>query len=504
MVYGASVAASDNRVVVVGSGPPGAAAAAFLARAGVRVLLLEAGLADAAPGLTFRVGGVTLAKRKSPLQQREGVTRTGDPNALLFEELAPGGLSNHWSCAVPRFSAEDFEDAARAGADQKWPVDYAQLAPWYDRVEPLLHIAGPRRGTTQLPASLALHERDLAEDWSGLAAHAERRGRSLMPMPYAYGADTTYTRSGTPFNSFVRLVEPELVRGNIDVRFGARVSQLEWSAAERRVTAVTYRDRQSGAEGRVPCRAVIVAGGAINTPQILLQSKSADFPNGLGNTHGVLGRYLHDHPLGKVVIDLARPISIHPASYLTRVALSRATLPPLYAAACMQWCSTTDLAKSVLQRHPMRLRQIGFSVFGTMKPTRDDYVTLDETYRGPDGAHGLELNIRHPAAAIPALEEARDDMIELLREGGYEPQMSVWKVEEPGNSNHYAGSCRMHDSPEFGMLDAWSRLHAVPNVAVADSSVFTTNPEKNPVLTSMTLAARAADRLAQEIKSGDV
>lgn len=475
----------------------------FLARAGIKVLLLEAGLANASPGLTFRVSGVTLAKRRGPLQQRAGVTRTGDPNASLFEELAPGGLSNHWSCAVPRFSAQDFEDAARAGLEQTWPVGYAELAPWYSQVEPLLHIAGPTEGTPQLPAPNVRHARRLAADWTSMASLAQRGGRSLLPMPYAYGADSTYTRSGTPFNSFVRLIEPEIARGRIEVRFGARVSSLEWSPSARRVEAVTYRDRQSGAEGRVACRAVVVAGGALNTPQVLLQSKSADFPRGLGNTHDVLGRYLNDHPLGKVVIDVARPISIFPASYLTRPELSRPSMP-LYAAACMQWCSTKDLAKSVLQRHPKRLGTIGFSVFGTMKPRREDYVAVDEKYRGPDGAHGLELNIHHPAEAIPALEQARDAMVELLRQGGYEPNMSVWKVEEPGNSNHYAGTCRMHSSPEYGMVNGWGRLHAVPNVAVADSSVFTTNPEKNPVLTSMTLAARAADRLAQELRSGDL
>jgi choline dehydrogenase-like flavoprotein len=503
MLYEPSVASSDNRVVVVGSGPPGAAAALFLARAGIQVLLLEAGLADAAPGLTVRVAGVTVAKRKGELRQREGVTRTGDPNALLFEELAPGGLSNHWSCAVPRFSAEDFEDAARAGADQAWPVGYADLLPWYEQVEPLLHIAGPTHGSTQLPAPHVRHQRQLPKDWEPLAELAQRSGRSLVPMPYAYGADTTYTRSGTPFNSFVRLIEPALARGKLEVRFGARVSGLEWSPTSKRVEAVNYRDRVSGAEGRVPCRAVVVAGGALNTPQVLLQSKSADFPSGLGNTHGVLGRYLHDHPLGKVVIELKRAISIHPATYLTRLELSRAARP-LYAAACMQWCSTTDLAKSVLQRHPKRLRQIGFSVFGTMKPNRDDYVALDDKYRGPDGAAGLELNIRHPPEALLELQQARDDLLKLLNASGYEPRVSVWKVEEPGNSNHYAGSCRMHASAEFGMLNGWGRLHAVPNVAVADSSVFTTNPEKNPVLTSMTLAARAAHRLAQELKSGDL
>lgn len=62
----------------------------------------------------------------------------------------------------------------------------------------------------------------------------------------------------------------------------------------------------------------------------------------------------------------------------------------------------------------------------------------------------------------------------------------------------------MHASPELGMLNAFGRLHAVSNVAVTDSSVFTTTPEKNPVLTSMALAARAANRLADDIKRGDL
>jgi choline dehydrogenase-like flavoprotein len=503
MLYGASVVTADNRVVVIGSGPPGAAAALFLARAGLNVLLLEAGSRSGARGLTMRISGVTVAKRKGTLREREGVRRTGSPDAQLFEELAPGGLSNHWSCAVPRFSAEDFADAARAGEDHTWPLGYEDLAPWYEKVEPLLHIAGPVRGTPQLPAPNARHARELAADWAPLVAMAQARGRSLLPMPYAYGSDTTLTYSGTPFNSYVRLIEPELHSGKIEVRFDARVSHLEWSQAERRVVAIVFRDRATGVEGRVPCRAAVVAGGALNTAQVLLQSKSADFPNGLGNTHGVLGRYLHDHPLGKVVIDVGRPMAIHPAAYLTRTELSRSKVP-LYAAACMQWCSATDLAKSVLQRHPKRLRTLGFSVFGTMAAVRDNYVAVDESERGRDGAAGLELNIRHPAEALPPLEEARDHLLELLSSAGYEPQVRVWKVEPAGNSNHYGGTCRMHASPAVGMLNEFSRLHAVANVAVTDSSVFTTTPEKNPVLTSMALAARAANRLAQDIQGGDL
>ncbi|HKY39977.1 MAG TPA: GMC family oxidoreductase [Polyangiaceae bacterium] len=494
---------SDNRVVVIGSGPPGATAALFLARAGLRVLVLEAGLELDARGLTFRVQGVTLAKRKRPLRERDGVARTGDPSAQLFEELAPGGLSNHWSCAVPRFSAEDFADASNAGPEQTWPVGYAELTPWYDRVEALLQIAGSRVSSEQLPAGNARRVRELADDWEGVARRARERGRSVLAMPYAYGAETTLTRSGTPFNSYVRLLQPELARGRLEMRFGARVSRLKWSPGKRRVEAVVVRDRTSGREEEVACRAVVVAGGALNTPQILLQSKSADFPNGLGNERGLVGRYLHDHPLGKVVVDLGRPMAVHPASYMTRLELSRAKLP-LYAAACMQWCSASDLAKSVLHGHPKRLRTLGFSVFGTMAPSRNDYVALSDQHRAADGAPGLELHIQHPPEALPALEEARDHLLACLAEADWSPRVSVWKVEPPGNSNHYAGSCRMHTSSDFGVLNAWSRVHSVVNVMVADSSVFTTNPEKNPVLTSMTLAARASDRLATELSSGDL
>jgi len=454
-------------------------------------------------GLTVRVHGVTVAKRKPVLRERDGVVRTGDPEAQLFEEIAPGGLSNHWSCAVPRFSREDFEDARRGGPEQTWPISYDDLAPWYSRVEPLLRISGTRASCTQLPAGNVTHTRNLSEDWANVSPRLSEHGRSIVAMPYAYGSDTTLTRSGTPFNSYTRLLAPEIAKGRLQIRFGARVSKLNWSPSRRRVESVAYRDRAAGADELVKCRAVVVAGGALNTPQILLESTSADFPRGLGNEHDVLGRYLNDHPLGKLVVELDRPFAVHPATYVTRLELARAKMP-LYAAACMQWCSTSDLAKSVLRAHPGRLRSVGFSVFGTMIPSREDYVAIADKQRGPDGSARLELNIRHPPATVATLEEARDHLLDSLNSAGLAPRVSVWKVEPPGNSNHYAGSCRMHASPEHGMLDQWGRMHAIRNVMVADSSVFTTNPEKNPVLTSMTLAARAAVRLANDLSSGDL
>ena len=499
MVYAQAVR-DDNRVVVIGSGPGGAAAAFFLERQGVNVLVLEAGSENSDSGLTFRVRGITVAKRRRELHQRPHVTRTLDETAQLNEELAAGGLSNLWSCAVPRFSDDDFRDAERAGEEWKWPLGYADLAPWYDRVEPLLSIAGATHSTTQLPAGKVKVARQLDADWQAIVTAAEQVGRSIVPMPYAYGAQSTATFSGTVFNAYVRLLKPLLRAGRVKARYSSRAIRLEWSAAERRVTAVVYRDTLTGAEGRIPCRAVVVAAGAANTAEVLLRSSSADFPEGLGNTHGVLGRYLHDHPLGKLVIDLAEKVTIHPASYITRPSLDRSA--PLYAAAGMQWSGTGMYVRSLLKRTPGRSPEIGFSVFGTMIPTRDNWVALDKS--GKNGDTGLELHIRLLPEAIQALEQTRDQILDVLERAGLRPRQRVWHVEPAGNSNHYGGTCRMHASPQFGMLDAFSRVHGVPNVMVGDSAVFTTGPEKNPVLTSMALSARGADRLARDLQSGDL
>lgn len=462
--------------------------------------MLEAGPEDRARGLTVRVGGLTIARKHRPLLRRDAdVAITGDPKSELFEDLAPGGLTNHWSCAVPRFSRDDFEDARRAGEAYAWPVDYDDLAPWYDWVEPWLRIAGTNVDVPPLPAGKVTNVTALSSQWEPVADAARRDGQALVPVPYVYGAQTTLTLSGTVFNSFVRMVKPALASGHLTVRFGAQVQQLEWSGAQKRVEAVIVRDITTGATERIPCRAVVVGAGAVNSAKILLQSTSTDFPEGLGNTHGVLGRYLHDHPIAKVELELARPMPFQPAACLTRRSLDKTN--PLYAAACLQWSGVNLLARSITKGHPGRLTMCGFNIFGTMAPALENFVALDTNRTSSDGMPGLILNITHPPEAAATLVGARDHLASLFEAAKLQPQLRQWFIVTVGGAVHFAGTCRMHDSPRFGMLDKWSRLHAVANVLVADSAAFTTGPEKNPVLTAMALAARGAQRLVDDMRS---
>jgi choline dehydrogenase-like flavoprotein len=486
---------------VIGTGPAGAAAAVFLNRAGIEPLVLEAGPRQAL-GFLLRVRGFTLGKQQPSLRLRDDVTRTGDPSAELYEALAPGGLSNHWSCAVPRFSEEDFRDAARGGEQHTWPIRYSDLKPWYDAVEPLLRIAAGTRDSAHLPSARTAAVRRLAPEWAPVIEAADRVGRAVVVMPYANGASTMVTRSATPFNAFSQLILPAQRAGKLDVLYGAQVLRLEWSSRERRVVAVTYQDAQSGREERVPCRAVVLAAGAVNTAQIMLQSSSADFPHGLGNEHDVLGRYLNDHPLAKLMVDLSCEVKFSPASYVTRSNLERSA--PLYATACMQWSGTSMILRSVLKRRPFRTATLGFSVFGTMEPRRENFVALAPHTGERRGRSAIVMNLQHEPLALQTLERGRDDLMDILRQAGWGPRLNVWKVEPPGNSVHYSGTCRMHASARFGVVDGFSRVHGVPNVAIADSSVFTTSPEKNPVITSMALAARASDQLAQDLRRGSL
>jgi choline dehydrogenase-like flavoprotein len=464
--------------------------------------MLEAGSQRGSRGLSVYVRGFTVLKYRRPLKQNATFTASADPGAQLYEEIAPGGLTNHWSCAVPRFSREDFADGKRAGEATEWPLEYEDLAPWYDQVEPLLRIAGGSVDHAQLPLGKVRKVRSLAAGWSTAAEESHRLGRTLAAMPYVYGAETGVTLSGTIFNAFVRLIAPELRAGRIETRFDARVVRLEWSPDRRRVVAVVVHDARTGSETRVPCAAVVLAAGAIRTAEVLLSSTSADFPDGLGNTHGVLGHYLHDHPLGKIIVEDDAPLPVHPPVYLTRPTLDLA--PPLYAAAGVQWSGTEILARSAKSGHPGHLRWVGFNLFGTMPPSADNWVGLDGSEPGPRRGAGLNLHIHHPPEARIALEQARDDLVEILRRTGRSPRVRGWLIEPPGDSIHYGGTCRMHASPRYGMLDATGRMHAVRNVVVADSSAFTTGPEKNPVLTAMSLAARASSKLADELKAGDL
>ena len=321
----------------------------------------------------------------------------------------------------------------------------------------------------------------------------------MTMLPLADGPRWMLVRRGTAFNSFTNVVRPLLRSPHFRLISGAAALHLEWDRSRKRVTGLVYHDRRSGARRRETGAAVVVACGPIDSTALLLRSISPDFPRGLGNSEGNLGRYLHDHAREWWAFDLDWPIDLPtPSVYLTRPAY--AEMRPLLAASLdVGAVSARDKFRSLIGG---KSQTLGVQMFGAMVPDEEHTVSLEPDQTDPYGFPRLRLKIEFSRDVICNMVEARDRLMSLLEEAGDRGRIrEVVDQLLPGTSVHYGGSVRMHASPKYGVLDAWNWVYDCPNVIVADASCFTTGAEKNPTLTAMALAARASERLASDLKA---
>ena len=176
-------------------------------------------------------------------------------------------------------------------------------------------------------------------------------------------------RRGTEFSSYHCMVAPleSSSPSSFQLKTGAYVTRLNWSSASGRVESVEYVDRRTGAREHVRGRAVVLAAGAIDSTVIVLRSTSDDFPNGLGNSAGFVGRYLHDHPREWWTVETRTPLTAlaHPV-YVARA--DHADSEPLMATLAHAWprVGRSDRLRTF---YGGRATALGVQVLGTMVPT---------------------------------------------------------------------------------------------------------------------------------------
>jgi choline dehydrogenase-like flavoprotein len=490
----------EAQAVVIGSGPAGAMAARVLVRHGIPTVMLESGTKPPT-GLLIRAGGRNIFRIDDPVGPSSGAFEaSGDPETLWTFNHALGGLSNQWTGAVPRFSPCDFDEGARFHERYRWPLSYDDLAPFYTLAEQQLEVTASRQDLPALPAGQPAHVRRLPRDWERIADTVRAHGQGLTVLPLADGPPWLIARRGTAFNSFASIVS-QLRRSRLfDLRSGAHALRVEWSGAKRRVDAVVYHDRATGQQHRLAAAAVVVACGTLQSTKFLFDSACPDFPDGIGNTDGVLGRFLHDHPKEWWSFETDKPVSrLSPAAYLTRRPYET-SVPLLATSWTLGLSSTRD---RLLSLTPARTHRVGVQVFGSMRPTADRYVRPHPLQVDEFGLPQLEVCVRFDHDEVQNVVDSRQHLMTLMADAGYPCRLDpVVPQLVPGGAVHYGGTARMHHSREHGVLDAWNRPFDVPNLIVTDSSCFTTNTEKNPTLTAMALAARAASRLADDLKTG--
>jgi choline dehydrogenase-like flavoprotein len=464
--------------------------------------MLESGLHPPG-GLLVRVGGRNVLRRRGDSQFVRRHVAADDSLVHWYHELVPGGLSNFWTGAVPRFAAEDFFEGARLHDRFRWPLSYEELKPYYRRVERILGVSGGGEAFRALPASHVVHKRILPSAWARIARAAGEFGRGLTPLPLADGSPWLIRRHATAFNSFARIVRRLEGDRNFRLVLGAHALQLEWDGDRQAVRSVLYYDRVKQAHQRVPGAAVVVAGGPLSSTKLLLDSTSNSFPDGLGNSNGLLGSHLHDHVHDMCIVETERPLPrLGVAAYLTRAAYDRST--PLSAAQAAI-ASSTSRTEKILNVTPVPTRKFGAIIFGTMLPSAENYVRPHPLAKDEFGFPLLDIQIRYRPEELENAAALKREFVEILDSIGRRARIS-WSLPQvvPGTSHHFGGTVRMHDDPRYGALDGWNRLRDATNVLVVDASCFTTGVEKNPALTSMAIAARAAERLAHDLKAGTV
>jgi choline dehydrogenase-like flavoprotein len=307
-------------------------------------------------------------------------------------------------------------------------------------------------------------------------------------------------RRATAFNSYSQIVRNLIGKSHFRLLTGCTALRLEWCGSRKRVQSVVYHDQTTNNQRRLAATAVVVACGALGSAKLLFDSACPDFPDGLGNSEGLLGRYLHDHPKEWWSLNLDKPISrLARAAYLTRRPFDAA--PPLMSTS---WTLGMSSRKEQLRSFvPGKTTSIGVQVFGSMIPSERFYVRPSRTHTDQFGLPQLEVHLDFDADVIRNVHSARSSFVELMTEAGFPSTLDPVVAQcNPGTAVHYGGTARMHRSRCFGVTNPWSRLFDVANVAVVDASTFTTSSEKNPTLTAMALAARAAQRLAGDLRGG--
>jgi choline dehydrogenase-like flavoprotein len=397
-------------------------------------------------------------------------------------------------------SPDDFTEGAAIDERFVWPISYDDLRPYYELVERrmLITAGDPIPG---VPPNVVTFRSSPPGAWLPFVDRAAELGHGVGVLPMAKGTPWMAKLRSTGFNSYHAFVKPLLSDPRFQLLTGAVAVRVAPPVRPGLVTVVEYVDRGLRERRTLRARAVVVAAGALDSTKLLLASRTADFPQGVGNSHGLVGSYLHDHlrQWWPARLTRAMPLLTHPI-YIARQPVGQN--PPLMA---------TSLTLGMVGMLT-RLRGwyggvadlIGVQVFGTVVPLAESTVRLvDRAPTGDPADDVVEISIRYTGDAKHNVAQARERFAEVFGSAGVAatPQGPFHEM-TPGSSFHYGGTVRMHADPQYGVLDAWNRVYDAPSIVVCDASCFPTGPEKNPTLTAMAIAARAAKRLAIDLGHG--
>jgi len=452
-----------------------------------------------------------------------------------------GGRSLLWGKQTYRWSDIDFEANAKDGHGVDWPIRYQDIEPWYTYVEKFAGISGSSQGLPQLPDSHFLPPMDMnvvekhvrerieknhpgrnmiigrcahlteyrAEDHGPNRGQCQYRNRCSRGCPY-----------GAYFSSNATTLPAASRTGKLTIRPYSIAQEVLYDKDARRATGVRIIDAETGDAIDYKSRIVFLNASAMSSTQILMNSVSDRFPDGMGNDSGELGHNLMDHTYRVGAVGLVdgfddryykgrRPNGIYIPRYVniddasrsdkfvrgfgfqggagrggTREAANRAEFGGAYK-------------DSLFQPGPWEFFITGFS---ECLPVHSNHVRLNREVTDKWGQPTLTFDAEWGDNEFALNDQAQADAVEMLETAGLSNVTSFNNRHEMGYGIHEMGTARMGREPKTSVLNGNNQVWGAENVFVTDGACMTSSACVNPSLTYMALTARAADHAVGELK----
>ena len=569
--------ANDNLsfdAIVVGTGVSGGWAAKELTEKGLKTLVLERGrmvkhredyTTANMDSWDFPHGDVITQdiRKNQPIQSRTNYVNTEATKHYFVNDLEHpynevkrfdwirgyhvGGKSLLWARQVYRFSEFDFEANAKEGIAIDWPIRYKDLAPWYSYVEKHIGVSGEKLNLPQLPDSEFLKpmelnciEKDLKNSLAGKyndgrlltigrVAHITENKPHFTAQGRASCQYRNRCRRGCPFGAYFSSNSSTLPMaektGNMTLRPNSIVSEVIYNRDSKRATGVRIIDSETHEVIEYKSKIVFLCASTVASTSILMQSRSNEYPNGLGNESGELGHNIMDHHFQ---VGAGGQSDNHKDKYYLGRRPNGIYIPRFrniggktdqkdfvrgygyqgggnrggnLNESANEFGYGAEFKKSILEPGSW---SIGMTAFGEILPHHDNKMFMDFDKKDKWGLPTVTFDAKIRENEINMRKDMKEQAMEMLENAGFKNVYGYDNNYGFGLGIHEMGTARMGRDPKTSVLNKFNQIHNVPNVFVTDGSSLTSGSCVNPSLTYMALTARAANYAVKELKKMNI
>jgi choline dehydrogenase-like flavoprotein len=552
-------------VIVVGTGAGGGMAMKLLSEAGLKVLALNSGpRTDPAKDyrghrqvydLKFRGFGDPTVLAGCPHQERYTVEETEyseGPHLWEHDVIytnAPGtdwgwkrckgtgGKANFWGRSSARFGEIDFKAASLDGFGEDWPVDYAEISPWFSKAERYMGVASTIQnrpsnpdGEYIPPFAFRCHDYIFQKAAEKIGAPYLHDRCAQLTVPHnghpachycgncsqgcdvgAFFSPTWFTIPDAEKTKNLTLLTDALVRNVLVDENGM-------------ATGVAYVDRKSKTDMEAHAKIVILAASCLETAHIMLNSKSRHWPTGIANSSGQLGRNLCDHLYGcpgygclpQLVGQSPTPDNIADSTVAWMPRWQNLENPrqekfirgyALYVyGGCGDFPDYYRRFNGFGAEYKRKLKSyfpapISSQIQAPSLPSPTNFVDIDPEAKDIFGIPALRFHFQWGENELMMWEHGKQVMHDLIKAAGGE----LWGTGEPcrpGYSLHEAGVCRFGSNPKTSVTNKWAQTHDVANLYICDASIFPNLTDKTTTMPIVAFTMRTCDYILENFRTG--